>query len=96
MGASIRTPIGDLSSLAENLILLRFAEVGAQLYRLVSVLKARDSQFDASLHEYVTSGRGLLIEATADSAQRIMTGYSNSREDEQYGITQPREGRDLL
>jgi circadian clock protein KaiC len=79
MGPTIRTPIGDLSSLAENLILLRFVEVGSQLHRLVSILKVRDSQFDASLHEYITSERGLLVEATADSAQRTMAGYSNQK-----------------
>ena len=43
MGPNIRNPIGDLSSLAENLILLRFVELGASLHRLVSVLKVRDS-----------------------------------------------------
>jgi circadian clock protein KaiC len=96
MGPSIRTPIGDLSSLAENLILLRFAELGARLRRLISVLKVRDSQFDGSLHEFVTSDQGLAIEATAESAERIMVGLANLREDEQDGITQPREGRDLL
>jgi circadian clock protein KaiC len=96
MGPTIRTPIGDLSSLAENLILLRFVEVGSQLRRLISILKVRDSQFDASLHEYVTSGQGLLIEATADSAQRIMAGYSNQKEDGPFATNQPREGRDLL
>jgi circadian clock protein KaiC len=96
MGPTIRTPIGDLSSLAENLILLRFVEMGSQLHRLVSILKVRDSQFDASLHQYVTSGQGLLIEATADSAQRITAGYSARSEGNSLAATQPREGRDLL
>ena len=74
MGPSIRTSIGDLSSLAENLILLRFVEVGSQLHRLISILKVRDSQFDQSLHEYRTSGQGLVIEPTSASAQAIMLG----------------------
>jgi circadian clock protein KaiC len=74
MGPSIRTSIGDLSSLAENLILLRFVEVGSQLHRLISILKVRDSQFDQSLHEYRTSNHGLVIEPTSASAQAIMTG----------------------
>jgi circadian clock protein KaiC len=96
MGPTIRTPIGDLSSLAENLILLRFVEFGSQLHRLISVLKVRDSQFDASLHAYVTSSEGLVIEATADGAQRIMAGYSRQIMREPPGADQPREGRDLL
>jgi circadian clock protein KaiC len=96
MGPTIRTPIGDLSDLAENLILLRFVEVGSQLHRLVSILKVRDSQFDASLHEYVTSGQGLLIEATADGAQRIMANYYKQNLRDPFPTSYPREGRDLL
>ena len=46
MGPAIRSPIGDLSSLAENLILLRFVEMRSRLYRLISLLKVRDSEFD--------------------------------------------------
>jgi circadian clock protein KaiC len=58
MGPAIRSPIGDLSSLVENLILLRFVEVHSRLYRLISLLKVRDSDFDQTLHEYATSNRG--------------------------------------
>ncbi len=74
MGPSVRTSIGDLSSLAENLLLLRFVEVGSQLHRLISILKVRDSQFDESLHEYRMNSRGLIIEATSASAEAIMFG----------------------
>ena len=87
MGPAIRSPIGDLSSLAENLILLRFVEVRSRLYRLVSLLKVRDSDFDLSLHEYATSSQGLIIEASSDSAERIMTGYSRQREGEPGGAS---------
>ena len=96
MGPTIRTPIGDLSSLAENLVLLRFIEVGAQLRRLISILKVRDSQFDPSLHEYVTSDHGLLIEATARGAQRIMEGFSKQEESDPVLADPLREGRELL
>jgi circadian clock protein KaiC len=93
MGPTIRTPIGDLSSLGENLILLRFVELRSRLYRLISVLKVRDSQFDPSLHEYVTSGQGLVIEAAPDSAERIMTGYARQKEGEPPASEQPRQRR---
>lgn len=75
MGPAIRSPIGDLSSLAENLILLRFVEVRSRLYRLVSLLKVRDSEFDQTLHEYATSSQGLVVEASSESAERIMAAY---------------------
>ena len=92
MGPTIRTSIGDLSSLAENLIMLRFVEVGSQLHRLISVLKVRDSQFDQSLHEYTTSSQGLVIEPGSDGAKRIMLGYARQAQDEP-AEDQPRAGR---
>jgi circadian clock protein KaiC len=93
MGPTIRTSIGDLSSLAENLVMLRFVEVGSQLHRLISVLKVRDSQFDQSLHEYATSSQGLVIEPTSDSAQAIMLGYARQAMGEPVGERPPRAGR---
>ena len=92
MGPTIRTSIGDLSSLAENLIMLRFVEVGSQLHRLISVLKVRDSQFDQSLHEYTTSSQGLVIEPRSDGAERIMLGSARQAKD--GPADEPRAGRD--
>ncbi len=92
MGPSIRTSIGDLSSLAENLILLRFVEVGAQLHRLISILKVRDSQFDQSLHEYWTTSNGLAIDAGSASAQAIMLGAPAAAAQESMAV-QPPAGR---
>ena len=91
-GPSIRTSIGDLSCLAENLILLRFVELGAQLYRLISVLKVRDSQFDQSLHEYTTSSQGLLIDPASTSAQAIMLGSSGQLGGKDATAQPPRRG----
>jgi circadian clock protein KaiC len=94
MGPTIRTPIGDLSSLAENLLMLRFVERRSRLYRLVSILKVRDSQFDPSLHEYVTSNQGLAIDVTSDSAERIMAGYMRQAEGTLPTDPQPQERLD--
>ena len=64
LGPAIRIPINDISSLAENLILLRFIELRAQLYRMISLLKVRDSDFDPSLHEFTIGADGIAINAT--------------------------------
>lgn len=76
IGPNIRAPLGDLSSLAENLILLRYIELRSQLYRLISILKVRDSGFDSSLHEYVLTDHGLAIQPQSASAEAIMAGFS--------------------
>lgn len=75
IGPHIRAPIGELSSLAENLLLLRYIELRSRLYRLVSVLKVRDSNFDPSLHEFVLTDGGMVIEPSSRSAEGIMAGF---------------------
>ena len=72
IGPHIRTPIGDLSSLAENLILLRYLELRSRLYRLISILKVRDSDFDPLLHQFSLTSHGLDIEASNDSAEAML------------------------
>jgi circadian clock protein KaiC len=74
IGPYIRAPIDDLSILSDNLILMRYVELRSRLHRLISVVKVRNSDFDPSLHEYVTTGQGVQIEATFDSAEAIMDG----------------------
>ncbi len=76
IGPHIRTPIGDLSSLAENLILLRYIELRSRLYRLISILKVRDGSFNPLLHEFTLTDHGLAIEPSNDSAEAIMTGFA--------------------
>ena len=76
LGPAIRVPIDDISSIAENMILLRFIELRSKLYRLISILKVRNSDFDPSLHQYRITNEGIEIEATADSAESIMSGFA--------------------
>ena len=71
--SELRLPFEDASSLAENIILLRYIEKGSGLYRLISVLKARDSDFDPSLHEYTITARGIAIDVTSESAETILS-----------------------
>ncbi len=76
MGPHIRTPLGDLSSLAENLVLLRYIELRSRLYRLISILKVRDGSFNPLLHEFALTEHGLAIEPSSDSAEAIMAGFA--------------------
>ena len=76
IGPHIRTPIGDLSSLAENLVLLRYIEVRSRLYRLISILKVRDGSFNPLLHEFALTDHGLAIEPSNDSAEAILAGLA--------------------
>jgi len=55
---------------------MRFVELRLRLYRLLSVLKVRDSDFDLRLY-----GQGLAIEDSPDSAEAITAGLSRQPED---------------
>jgi circadian clock protein KaiC len=75
LGPAIRVPVEDISSLAENMLLLRFIELRSRLYRLISVLKVRNSAFDPSLHEFAIAKDGLTIQDTSESAESIMSSF---------------------
>ena len=80
LGPAIRAPIDDLSSLAENLILLRYIELRSQLYRLISVMKVRDSDFDPSLREFTINSEGLAIRDTPATAEAILWSLASNGE----------------
>jgi len=86
IGPDLRVPVQDASSLAENMILLRFVERRSRLYRLISILKVRDSDFDPSLYEFTLSASGVAINETSDSAEVIL---SDPRSSGLEGIREP-------
>jgi circadian clock protein KaiC len=67
VGPDTRTSFGDLSVLAENLVLLRYVEVHSRLHRLISILKVRDSDFDPFLHEFFLTDQGPAVNDAAAS-----------------------------
>jgi circadian clock protein KaiC len=73
LGPAIKAPLGGISSIAENLILLRFIERGPSFHRLMSVLKVRDSRFDASLHRFVLTPEGINLDTSTAAAESILS-----------------------
>jgi len=79
IGPSVDSPVTGVSALAENLIYLRFVELRSHLYRLLSVLKVRDSGYDSSLREFHITSDGIRLEKTFESAEAILTGTAITR-----------------
>lgn len=75
IGAQIDAPTTALSSLAENLILLRYVEMRSQLRRLMSIMKVRDSDFDSSIREFRITAAGIELADTFESAEAILSGF---------------------
>jgi circadian clock protein KaiC len=75
IGGVIEGPTIGLSTIAENLILLRYVEIRSQLRRLISVVKMRDSDFDSSLREFRITATGIELAHTFESAEAILSGF---------------------
>jgi circadian clock protein KaiC len=67
-------PLNAVSTLVENIVLLRFVEVDAQLRRMLSVVKVRDSDYDSSIREFVITSQGIRLEDTFGKAKSVMSG----------------------
>ncbi|CAA9288366.1 MAG: Circadian clock protein KaiC [uncultured Chloroflexi bacterium] len=66
-----------LVAVAENLLLLRYAEYQGELHRLFSILKMRFSDYDRTLREYtIRDGEGLRMEGPAPRAEGLLTGLA--------------------
>lgn len=70
------TTLEATTALADNIIFLRYVELQAQLYRLISVLKMRESGYDAAIREFRITDKGIDVAATFGSAQAILTGVA--------------------
>jgi circadian clock protein KaiC len=60
--------------MAENMILLRYVELRSQLYRLLSIIKVRESDYDPSIREFRITSKGIEVASTFESAEAILTG----------------------
>lgn len=61
-GLQTNSPMPEISSLADNLLLLRHVERADGLKRVLAVLKLRDGAFDAGLHLVSITDQGLHVD----------------------------------
>ncbi len=71
LGPYIRAPAGELAIPSDNLVLMRYVEVRSRLHRILSVIKVRNSDFDPTLYEFVTTGQGLQIGGVLEGAEMV-------------------------
>ncbi len=74
----IDMPNPELANVVETVVLLRYVELRSQLYRLVSIMKMRESRYDTSIREFKIHDTGLEVAATFESAEAILTGHARA------------------
>ena len=78
IGPIAKSPIGKLTTVAENLILLRYVEQHAKLERVLSIMKVRDSEFDHRLRNFEIGSGGMHLGPGFDGSTGILTGFADS------------------
>jgi circadian clock protein KaiC len=84
--------VSKMAAQVENIMLLRHVELYSQLYRLISIMKMRQSGYDPSIREFRITDYGLDVASTFTSAESILTGIARPREAPQvsaFGISGP-------
>jgi circadian clock protein KaiC len=66
-----------LDVLGENLMLLRYVEFRSELYRILSVVRMRESQHDRAIRQYEIGPAGLRVLARLESAEGLLTGIAH-------------------
>lgn len=59
--ASIESRTLSVSAVVENIILLRYFEYGAEIRRLISIMKLRQNAYDPGIREFLITNTGLQI-----------------------------------
>jgi circadian clock protein KaiC len=77
-GPAVEIPMEGVSAIADNIIFLRYVELRAQLYRIISVLKARRSKHDPAIREFMIGASGIEVSDHLASAEAILTGLARA------------------
>nr|WP_211486423.1 ATPase domain-containing protein [Corallococcus exiguus] len=72
----VEMPQPEAASTVENVILVRYVELRSQLYRLLSIMKMRESAYDSGIREFSISEQGIEVAGTFESAESILTGHA--------------------
>lgn len=77
VGTDLSAPIPAASATMDNGILLRHVEIRSRIYRLVSILKTRQSTPDSSIREFVIGPDGIQVGKVFDGAVALLTGAAS-------------------
>ena len=77
-GPTVAAPASEISSILDNLVMLRLVELESEFKRVIAVLKVRDGHFEPRLYEVAFGNRGLKIALPLKSVAGATTGIATS------------------
>ena len=103
IGADIRVPVGGISSLAEVMVMLRYAELRSRLVRLISLFKVREGAFDPTIREFSITDAGIVVGQPFEGVEAVLSGRAReaarkatiaaSSKDEEQGASNGNAGQ---
>lgn len=72
----IEVPTAGVSAIFQNIVFLRQVEDEAELRRLLSIMKTRDSAHDRALYQFDITDRGIQIGPPFQPSRNVLTGVS--------------------
>jgi len=79
-GPQLEARLEGVEAIVDNIIFLRYVELRSQLYRMLSILKMRESDYEPALREFSISTQGIDVAETFESAEAILTGQARPLE----------------
>ena len=79
-GPALAAPGPEISSVLDNMIMLRNVELKSQYKRVISVVKVRDGACDPVIHEIEIGGRGLKVTGPLEPVSGATTGVAKPLE----------------
>ena len=83
-GPTVTAPGSEISSLLDNLVMLRHVELESRYKRTVSVLKVRDREYEPAIHELGYGSNGLKVISPLEPVTGATTGVATAVGPEPY------------
>jgi circadian clock protein KaiC len=77
VGGEAEIAFGAVSAVAENIMLLRYIELESALRRVFSLVKVRESDFDATLRELSITSKGFDLQPLPAPMEGLLTGRAS-------------------
>lgn len=77
IGPSITSPVDGMLRQADTIIFLRIVELQSELTRLISILKARETDCNHTIRVFTTTDKGIELASTFDHVDAVMTGIAH-------------------
>ncbi|TCR98655.1 ATPase domain-containing protein [Rhizobium sp. BK418] len=77
-GPTVTAPGSEISSLLDNLVMLRHVEINSRFKRTISVLKVRDREYEPVIHELGFGNNGLKVISALEPVTGATTGVASA------------------